>query len=84
MTHQLNDDGDVITGHFSGEFGKELFTFRYERKLKTLFVDTTNFGRRRELAGTGIERLSDEELHERLIEMAPEVYENLLADPPIK
>ena len=84
MTPHLNDGSDVTVGYVTGDYGKELFKYRYDRESKTLHVHTSWYGRRRELAGTGIGRLNDEELNARLIEMAQEVYENLLADPPIK
>jgi len=72
-THHLYDDDDITAGYFSDDYGKELFKYRYDRDTKTLHVETANFGRRRELGGIGIDRLSEDELRDRLISIAQEI-----------
>lgn len=83
-THHFLTDDDIFNGYFSDDYGRKRYSYHYDPDSKVLTVTCGPFGRRQNLSDKGVDRLSNEKLRDRLIELANEIGEDLIANPPIK
>jgi hypothetical protein len=83
-SHHFDDENNITSGYFADDFGRVIFRYRYDRESKVLRVNTSAFRRKLDLSQTGIDRLSEPELTERLKTLALEIGEDLRGNPPVK
>ena len=84
ITHHFLTDDDIFNGYFSDDFGERRYSYHYDPDSKLLTVTCGLFSRETDISNVGIDRLSEDELRDRLIALAQETGEDLKANPPIQ
>ena len=84
ITHHFLTDDDIFNGYFSDDSGERRHSYRFDPDSKLLTVICGHFSREEDLSSAGIERLSQDELRDRLISLSLEIGEHLKANPTIK
>lgn len=82
ITHHFVTDDDILNGYFSDESGQKLYSYHFDPDSQLLTVTRKPFSRSVDLSAAGIGRLSEDELRDRLIELAKEVGEDLRVPHP--
>lgn len=84
ITHHFFTDDDILNGYFSDDFGERRYSYFYDPDSKLLTVDCGRFRREKDLSKFGVDRMSQDELRDRLIALAQEIGEDLKANPPVQ
>lgn len=80
ITHHFEkDDGVILSGYFSGDFGSRICSWKWDGKQ----IEVTADGKmgRGYLTDSELAEHSDEELRERLVEMAKTIAVKLRGEP---
>lgn len=83
ITHHFFTDDNIYNGYFSDDYGQKRYSYYYDPDSRILTVDCGRFSRTRNLSDMDIDRLSENELRDRLIALAQEIGEDLKANPPV-
>ena len=79
ITHHLNEGNQG--GYFADDYGRSLCRWSWDDKARIMKVQAGRIERPVDLSSFGIDRLSDDQLLERLIDIAKSTGEDIRGKP---